>query len=108
MTHTPTRIHFVSRYDNRTQRGYNDLGGGLFTTEAWTVSQAAADSVKEVWLHDRKDDTAWRGGEVIDKIRVNIPGRPARARWRFVLREIPINGVVWPGSRGGGPEKAYV
>lgn len=52
MASTPKQIHFVSRYDDRYNRGYTDLGDGLFSTEAWAVSADAAQSVKEVWLHD--------------------------------------------------------
>ena len=106
MPNAPSRIHFVSRYSQRDERGYNDLGGGVFTTEAWAVSADAANSVQEVWLHDRKDDTAWRGGKVIGA--EAVPGKGGRTRWRFKIQEIPISGVAWPGPTGGGPEKAYV
>jgi hypothetical protein len=108
MPNTPSRIHFVSRYKQRAQRGYNDLGGGLFTTEAWAVSEEAADAVQEVWLHNRKVDPSWRGGKVIDRVPVTVPGKTARARWRFVVREIPDRVETWPADTGGGPEKAYV
>lgn len=107
MASTPTRIHFVSRYNDRTQRGWTNLGGGLFSTEAWAVSEAAARAVNEVWLHDRKDDTAWDGGKVIEATPVQVPNR-STPKWRFTVRRNPISGVAWPGAQGGGPEKAYV
>ena len=108
MAHTPNRIHFVSRYDDRYNRGYADLGDGLFSTEAWAVSADAAQSVKEVWLHDRKDDTAWRGGNVVGREPVTVTGKSRSNRWRFIVRAVPTSGVQWPGGTGGGPEKAYV
>ena len=108
MPNAPSRIHFVSRYSPRFQRGYKNLGGGIFTTEAWAVSESAATAVQEIWLHDRKVDTAWAGGKVIDRIPVAVPGKPDRARWRFVIREIPDRSETWPAATGGGPEKAYV
>jgi len=107
MASTPSRIHFVSRYGTRTQRGWTNLGGGLFTTEAWTVSAAAARSVNEIWLHDRKGDTAWDGGQVIEATPVQVPGRRT-PKWRFTVRRNSVPGVTWPGAQGGGPEKAYV
>lgn len=107
MAHTPNRIHFVSRYNDRTDRGFKDLGGGLFSTESWRVSEAAAHSVKEVWLHDRKDDTAWDGGQVVERAQVTPPGSRL-PKWRFTVRRNPLSGVSWPGAQGGGPEKAYV
>ena len=107
MASTPNRIHFVSRYNSRTDRGYKDLGGGTFSTESWRVSEAAAHSVKEVWLHDRKDDTAWDGGKVEVAEPVQVPNRRT-AKWRFTVRRNPLTGVTWPGAQGGGPEKAYV
>jgi hypothetical protein len=108
MARTPKQIHFVSRYDDRYNRGYTDLGDGLFSTEAWAVSGAAAQSVKEVWLHDRKDDTAWRGGNVVGREPVTVTGKIRSNRWRFIVRAVPTSGVQWPGGTGGGPEKAYV
>jgi len=108
MALTPNRIHFVSRYNDRDNRGYKDLGGGLFSTESWRVSEAAARSVREVWLHDRKDDTAWRGGNVVGREPVTVTGKIRSNRWRFIVRAVPTSGVQWPGATGGGPEKAYV
>jgi len=107
MASTPNRIHFVSRYNSRTDRGYKDLGGGTFSTESWRVSEAAAHSVKEVWLHDRKDDTAWDGGQVVSAVEVT-PSGSRLPKWRFTVRRNPLTGVTWPGATGGGPEKAYV
>jgi len=107
MASTPNRIHFVSRYNDRVERGYKDLGGGLFSTEAWAVSAEAANAVNEVWLHDRKDDTAWDGGKVEVAEPVQVPNRRT-AKWRFTVRRDPLTGVTWPGAQGGGPEKAYV
>ncbi len=108
MASAPSRIHFVSRFKPRFQRGYKNLGGGLFTTEAWAVSEEAASAVQEIWLHNRKVDTSWTGGNVIDRVPVSVPGKSARARWRFVVREIPERVETWPADTGGGPEKAYV
>ncbi len=107
MALTPNRIHFVSRYNDRDNRGYKDLGGGLFSTESWRVSEAAARSVREVWLHDRKDDTAWGGGEVVAAEEVT-PSGGRLSKWRFTVRRRTQSGVTWPGDTGGGPEKAYV
>ena len=107
MASTPNRIHFVSRYSTRTQRGWKDIGLGCFTTEAWAVSEAAARAVKQIWLHDRKDDTAWDGGEVIEAVPVQVPNRRA-PKWRFKVLRSAASGVTWPGAQGGGPEKAYV
>jgi hypothetical protein len=107
MASTPNRIHFVSRYSDRSQRGWTDLGGGLFSTESWAVSAEAAQSVNEVWLHDRKTDTAWDGGHVVGAVPVQVPNRRT-PKWRFTVRRNPLSGVSWPGAQGGGPEKAYV
>ena len=107
MASTPSRIHFVSRYNDRSNRGWQELGGGRFSTEAWAVSAEAAAAVNEVWLHDRKDDAAWDGGRVIDHQPVAVPNRRT-PKWRFIVQRSPLSGVTWPGSTGGGPEKAYV
>jgi len=107
MAKTPEQIHFVSRYNSRGERGYKDLGNGTFSTESWRVSEAAAQSVKEVWLHDRKDDTAWDGGQVVSAEEVT-PSGSRLPKWRFTVRRNPLSGVTWPGAQGGGPEKAYV
>lgn len=109
MASTPEQIHFVSRYDDRYNRGYTDLGGGLFSTEAWAVSADAAQSVKEVWLHDRKEDTAWRGGSVVGREPATVTGKSRPNRWRFIVRSVVTSGVTWAGAQGGGGgEKAYV
>ena len=107
MAHAPSRIHFVSRYGARHARGFQDLGGNLFSTEAWRVSEATARGVQEIFLHDRKTDTAWDGGVVIGAVEVPVPGR-RQPKWRFIVRRNPSTGVTWPGATGGGPEKAYV
>ena len=79
MASTPNRIHFVSRYNDRAERGYKDLGGGLFSTEAWAVSAVEV-----------------------------TPSGSRLPKWRFTVRRNPLTGVTWPGAQGGGPEKAYV
>lgn len=107
MASTPSRIHFVSRYSDRSQRGWTNLGGNIFTTEAWAVSEAAARAVNEIWLHDRKTDTAWDGGQVIEATPVQVPNRRT-PKWRFTVRRNYTPGVAWPAAQGGGPEKAYV
>jgi len=108
MAKTPEQIHFVSRYNDREERGYKDLGNGTFSTEAWTVSEAAAHSVKQIWLHNRKDDTAWDGGQVVgppEAVQVTDRRTP---KWRFTVRRAGVGDVRWPAAVGGGPEKAYV
>lgn len=102
MAHTPNRIHFVCRASTR--HGYTQRGN-VFTTTAWRVSEAAARSVQEICLHDSKGSDSWVQGRVVGDPRpVQYPnGR----RWEWDV-EIVGGAQSWPGSQGGGPEKAYV
>lgn len=102
MARTPNRIHFVCRASTR--HGYTQRGN-VFTTTAWRVSEAAARSVREIYLHDSKGSDSWVQGRVVGDPRpVQYPnGR----RWEWDV-EIVGGAQSWPGAQGGGPEKAYV
>ena len=108
-TKTPSKIHFVSRFKDRGTRGHVEVGMGFFTTEAWAVSEAAAQSVQEVWLHDRKGAAAWDGGAVVERTPIRLEGKGRPNRWRFLVRRPNVLvAPQWPGDVCGGPEKAYV
>ena len=102
MARTPNRIHFVCRASTR--HGYTQRGN-VFTTTAWRVSEAAARSVREIYLHDSKGSDSWVQGRVVG------PPRPVQypngRRWEWDV-EIVGGAQSWPGAQGGGPEKAYV
>lgn len=103
MASTPNRIHLVCR--ESTRHGYTQRGN-VFTTTAWRVSEAAARSVREIYLHDSKRSDSWVQGQVVGEPRA--VQYPKGTRWEW---DVQIGGAAasWPqGASGGGPEKAYV